>query len=793
MIRMKTRLAFIARSLACVSLWAGCSLSPASPYPLAPLYNPAPPTRQPDSSIYRSAPGTINLSSVPPATTVQAAQQTFDMRAAAAIFQAAGASLPTNNLDNGEGWQPTLAAKWAYPEYFTDDPQGTNRSDTYNAILSHTAGPEGTDLGSDPHNEYDFCLNYYFPVVYRYYPLMPQNVGEYLINTLMGNATLAGIPGGRSGVGPIVNPWSEFIHIPDVVDVAETENHMLGIETARYLANQLLYQRTQDPNYDNLRNGDPGNGLASVTDWILGNLQGFLINDFQEYNARPYQDFDMSALLNLASYAYDDRVRLGARMVLDYLSAKVAVSSSGLRRAPPFRRRNEVAYYGPTIPNSQFLATPLDNRVNGQPDNQTCFYALLAGNTATFYGTLVSNFSWEMVHAGLSDYRIPPSILDLFVNDSHRRFYQYLHHGAGNGEFGDELYAGSPSYLITAGGHPTGFCNRANIQAGAEVILAALSAYFGGVPEVVLELFLQNVLNGDSADLGSAMPTSFMPANAHFLSDTIQLGEYTTDEARVHMGVAPDFACGDNIYLPDWVKNAPSQVTVGNWTFVNEGGEAGQRGFYLAIYTVDNGSGGRAGLIEAYDTWLHPMYPSAPTFAQFYQAVLAANAANTFQFGNNQLNTYVTQSGTTIQYTVSPLSQILSTSALNPAPSSNQSFAAGTIIQSDHASAVVVISNPALGTSITLDMSDVKHPRRTSETGEVDYAGEEVWVNFNYGANVGDFAQPYRTLAAAAATFNTPTPAKTIKIVSGVEHESITISQPVKLIAVGGPVTIYGQ
>ena len=66
-------------------------------------------------------------------------------------------------------------------------------------------------------------------------------------------------------------------------------------------------------------------------------------------------------------------------------------------------------------------------------------------------------------------------------------------------------------------------------------------------------------------------------------------------------------------------------------------------------------------------------------------------------------------------------------------------------------------------------------------------------MNFGYGGNIGDFAQPYRTLKDATATFNTPAPAKTIKIVSGVEHESITISKPVKLIAVGGSVTIYGQ
>ena len=262
---MNNRIVLISRSLVYGGLAAFCSLTLAGPYPLAPLYNPAPPTPQPNSGVYYSASGAINLSSVPPATTVPAAQQTFDQRAAAAIFQAAGAPLPADNNDNGEGWQTTLAAKWAYPDYFTDDPQGNHRSDTFAAILGHTAGLEGTDLSNDSHNEYDFCLNYYLPIVYRYYPRMPQNVGEYLINPLMVNATRSGTPGGQSGVGSIESPWSEFIHIPGIVDVAETENHLLGIETARYLANQLLYQRTQDGRYDNLRNGDSGNGVVTTT------------------------------------------------------------------------------------------------------------------------------------------------------------------------------------------------------------------------------------------------------------------------------------------------------------------------------------------------------------------------------------------------------------------------------------------------------------------------------------------------------------------------------------------------
>ena len=137
----------------------------------------------------------------------------------------------------------------------------------------------------------------------------------------------------------------------------------------------------------------------------------------------------MAALLNLATYAYDDRVRLDARMVLDYLSAKVAVSSCDLRRAPPFRRRNELQHYGPVFQaeGGSFLGLPLDNYFNDtdtstlyEADPQTGFYAVLAGNTATFGSAMDPHFATEMMQAGLSDYRVPPSILDLFVNGLHR-------------------------------------------------------------------------------------------------------------------------------------------------------------------------------------------------------------------------------------------------------------------------------------------------------------------------------------------------------------------------------------
>jgi hypothetical protein len=94
----------------------------------------------------------------------------------------------------------------------------------------------------------------------------------------------------------------------------------------------------------------------------------------------------------------------------------------------------------------------------------------------------------------LSDYRIPPSIHDLFVNDAHRRFHQRLHRyiRSDDDEVGGnrncdnmEIFASSPSYLITAGGAPATY---------------AIDPYVGGV--VVGDLDQQ---------IGVAVTTSFIP------------------------------------------------------------------------------------------------------------------------------------------------------------------------------------------------------------------------------------------------------------------------------------------
>ena len=120
-----------------------------------------------------------------------------------------------------------------------------------------------------------------------------------------------------------------FLRIP------ETENHLLMIETSRYLNNQEIIREL----------GPGGNNVdvfqddqEEVKEWLLERLQGILKNDFQEYNARPYQRYSVTAILNLHDFADDNELRTAAQIVLEAAMAKFAVASSQGRRIVPFRR-----------------------------------------------------------------------------------------------------------------------------------------------------------------------------------------------------------------------------------------------------------------------------------------------------------------------------------------------------------------------------------------------------------------------------------------------------------------------
>jgi len=727
----------------------------------------------------------------------------------------------------------------AYLDYFPDNPRlGSGlRSMVSRAVLSASPGWCGTfgpgvdgsfSLKGEEGN-YDMSEMHLLAMVYRHYEDLSPAARDHLIKQLLAQGRIH-----RPDVDDIFtregnpNDWSRAGFISPLgfhIDIGETENHILMIQTARYLTNQLLYQRDRNLEHDNRRNETEDS--PSCFSLLLSLLRNMLRGDFSEYNAKNYQSETRWALLNLRTYAYDHEVRLAARMVLDYRSAHLAVSTNNLRRMVPFRRRlnDENSAHTP----EGFMTVSLLTGDTADPMGP--YYAMQAGNTRGYrlpdssvpplFG--IRDGGTDLAMEVLSDYRLPRSIHDLFVNDRHRRFYQRIHRTIRGDEVGGnrncdnmELYASSPSYLITAGGAPALWA-----------VNPSLHALIDGEAE--------------SQQLGVAVTTSFMPTafNLRDAGELIQFGAFSrkirfrtrikiptqdaielisvTPESVENYGVAPDFACGHQMHLPWWVNpnntegirdGVPQDArTTAGFSFVRMGRSPAERvgrnfrpGFYLAIYQETPGG---FALMEAFDTWLN----SGVSFPEFKRDVIDRNGG--VRLFNNVTTHYTTRNGNHLDLVVwfnheeRPSvsgAQILdvryggagSVDGIGRAEVITDKLLSGTIMNSPQ-EAKVVISNPALLSTLTLDFTDEAHPRRSdTQTGEFEVAGfhNEVWLDFEYnGPTDGDVCRPLNKLGAAVATV---ADGGVIRVVPGRTSERGTIGgdKSFRLVAPIGGVTI---
>jgi hypothetical protein len=238
--------------------------------------------------------------------------------------------------------------------------------------------------------EYDTVMKGYIPLIYRYGKMLAPDVRYRILHLL-----------NKTGPHDPDDDW-----ISCVLPVAETENHIWLIESSRYLTNQLYAKRTANSHFNNAQNG--------MDDYILKRLHNHMINDFLEYNARPYARYTWAGIQNLADYAENQKVKDAAKGVLDYLSAKAAVSGSDGRRSPPYRRRasnNKSDYFheqGDRIKKRYMVYTaPTLVMKELTPPNR------LEGFATT-----------EVLLAAATDYQPPNAVIDLIVNTSHRSFYQ---------------------------------------------------------------------------------------------------------------------------------------------------------------------------------------------------------------------------------------------------------------------------------------------------------------------------------------------------------------------------------
>jgi tetratricopeptide (TPR) repeat protein len=403
--------------------------------------------------------------------------------------------------------------------------------------------------------EYDTFLKGLIAIVNRYADLLTPEVYDHVTGELL---TLSG--GHDVGI-ETKEVCCDFETLPppfsllECLDPPESENHILLIESTRFLTNQLLFARTQDDRYDNQRNGLAG--------WLLGYLHTILKHDFHEFNARPYQRYSLNALINLHEFSSDDRVKTAARMVLDYTTVKFAVSSNRLRRIGPFRRlvsdvnsleRNDLVY---------------------NADPQFGFFLAYTGpvNPDGSGGEWIQ-FSWtiEALIAGLAPYR-PPAAAYVHALTKTETVQHWLYHGerpAVRGFDGTpllaspeppaggiEIYYSSPSFLLTAGGM---FVN---------------SGY--GHDEL---MSFKNV--------GAVQSTTLLPTRADVkFEDVIRLDIYPDNRGATNYGVHRGFACGANLRgLGKWCEltHTPANEP---WVFLNLAQDVpgyGKLGFWVAAY-----------------------------------------------------------------------------------------------------------------------------------------------------------------------------------------------------------------
>jgi len=361
-----------------------------------------------------------------------------------------------------------------------------------------TSYDEGFPIGSRK-GDYDMALKGLMVVAYRYPNIVSREDVDFILNSLV-PSHLRGRHDESRETYPILTE-----HAP------ETENHLLMMESTRYLVNQLLFDRTKDPTFDN--NGN------RLTEWLLNYLNPIAKHDFMEFNARPYNRLSLHALLNLNEFARDEPIRTAARNILDYLMVKFAVSSDRQRRLAPFRRLRE------------HLNTPshLNDFAHEGIGNDpvigyfTAFTGFMGADDKP-QDRYPANWEFEAVLSGLASYRPPPAAYILAMRNDlpahqHRFFHGQRPQPNGSRDKPDggvEIYYRSQSFLLTAGGM---FLN---------------SGY--GLDELT-----------KYKQVGAAQSTTLMPTRSDLnFSDLIRFDPYPDFRRATNTGVDRGFACGAN-------------------------------------------------------------------------------------------------------------------------------------------------------------------------------------------------------------------------------------------------------
>jgi hypothetical protein len=365
-------------------------------------------------------------------------------------------------------------------------------SDSSYSVLSDCDDPAGDELGSPE----DFADREYW------YNELLEGIGDFfkwfadLFFKVTGSALVsaAGIAGAPFIIAAGEDPTELALPHMDI-RVPETENHRLMIETSKYLTNAKILAELRQMNHDNVDEiQEKQNG---VRDWLLATLRSITINDFDEYNSRPYTRYSLNAILNLHDFADDVSLRTASQIVLDLSGAKFAAASNRGRRIVPFRRKAE------------YDDRALYEMVEGA-DHEVARAVVLAGQTQLLGGGIFDRGVNNMIWAAVSPYRWPRSVLEVAI-ERNRPIEQDIRHA------GIEGYYSSPAFTMSLGGVPR--------------------------PAALNMLGFEH-----SVDRGVAMPTVIIPTTAgHFMTDLFTMnGNGSQDKRTANLCGWRGFMCGIN-------------------------------------------------------------------------------------------------------------------------------------------------------------------------------------------------------------------------------------------------------
>ncbi|MER5615470.1 hypothetical protein, partial [Streptomyces sp. NPDC002215] len=288
------------------------------------------------------------------------------------------------------------------------------------------------------HGNYDFAVKHLMTIACRYGHLLdpPGSEPGSGISFILTQLVPTTLRGSHDPSIEVAKPFGP-------ISVPETENHLLMIETSRYLMNQLC-EPIDEPVSAHQKN---------LTDWLLRYLQNIAQHDFLEFGSRPYGRMSLHSLLNLYEFAREPLLRTAAQNILDYQFTKCALSANRGRRVNPYRRHQHRINHAANYTNDLYAE---------RCDTVTSFFLAYTGMTdeegapAPFPAGKV----YEAVIAGTSTYR-PPAVayqlaLERDVPPHLHRFYHGIRPelpASGNtADAGVEIYYQSPSFMLTAGG-----------------------------------------------------------------------------------------------------------------------------------------------------------------------------------------------------------------------------------------------------------------------------------------------------------------------------------------------------